>query len=85
VKKALTNRPDRLELLAMQAELDSIGVVPNVEERLDRLFNRIGIIYGGDFETFFRQLKREDSSAPPEPEDVTPADMAATCTDEDGA
>lgn len=67
----------------MQAELDSISVVPNVEERLDRLFNRIGILYDGDFGSYFQKLKTEDPDPIPEPEFLPPADIAAFCPEED--
>lgn len=65
----------------MQAELDAIGVVPNVEERLDRLFNRIGILYGGDFRTYFEQLETEQPKPTPEPEYWGPTELAALCSD----
>ena len=66
----------------MQTELDSIGVVPNVEERLDRLFNRIGILYGGDFESFFQQLKSEETDSPAEQDSAPQTDIAALCPGE---
>jgi hypothetical protein len=66
----------------MQAELDAIAVVPNVEERLDRLFNRIGIRYGGDFRTYFEQLQTEQPDPSPEPELSEVTDLAALYSDQ---
>ena len=37
-----------------QAELERLGVEPNVEDQLDRVFARINDLYGGDIEAFFR-------------------------------
>jgi predicted glycosyl hydrolase (DUF1957 family) len=55
-EKMLTPKRRKTTLRRMQAELDSICVEPNVEARLDRLFDRVGVLYAGDYRAFFEDL-----------------------------
>jgi hypothetical protein len=55
-KKGLTEKRASMTLRQVQAELDSISVEPNVEERLDRIFERVGLLYGGNYRAFFEDL-----------------------------
>jgi hypothetical protein len=54
--KPLTERSSETTLRRMQQELNAISVEPNVEARLDRIFDRVGVLYGGDFRRFFNDL-----------------------------
>lgn len=55
-KILLTGNRRKTTLRRMQAELDSISVEPNVEARLDRIFDRVGVLYDGDYRQFFNDL-----------------------------
>ena len=52
----MTEKRVSMTLRQVQAELDSISVEPNVEERLDRIFERVGFLYGGNYRAFFEDL-----------------------------
>lgn len=52
----LTGKPKSAILRQMQTELASISVKENVDARLDRIFERAGILYKGDYRAFFEDL-----------------------------
>jgi hypothetical protein len=61
MRGALTEQGRSTRLRQMQAELDSISVEPNVEARLDRIFERVGFLYKGDYRAFFNDLDAENA------------------------
>lgn len=62
-KTVLTKKRQPTTLRRMQAELDSISIEPNVEARLDRIFDRVGVLYAGDYRAFFNDLDAANSEA----------------------